>query len=41
MVFGIKMLGEVIGEVFLARVPLNAKVVLGDLIGNPKEAHFH
>ena len=37
----IKVFSEIIGQVFLARVPLNLKIVTVDLIGNPEEMHFH
>jgi hypothetical protein len=37
----IKVFSEVIGKIFLARVPANVEMVSVDLVGNPEESHFH
>ena len=37
----IKVFSEIIGQVFLARVPLNLKIAAVGLIRNPDETHFH
>ena len=36
-----KVFSEVIGKIFLARVPANLEMVSVDLVGNPEESHFH
>ena len=41
MVYTIEVLGEIIGKVLLASVPLYIKISHLDLIGHPKESHFH
>ena len=41
MVHANEMLGEIVGEVLLAWVSLHIKISHLDLIGHPKELHFH
>ena len=41
VVFGIEVLGEVVGKVFLAWVPCDVEVPKGNLVGDTEEPHFH
>jgi hypothetical protein len=41
MVICIKVLGEVVEQVFLARVPCDVEVSEGDLVWDADKSHFH
>jgi hypothetical protein len=41
MMFGTMVLGDVVAEVLCSGVPVNANVLIADLIDDPKVAHFH
>ena len=41
MVFCFKVLGEVVGQVFLARVPCDVDFSEGDLVCDAEKTHFH
>ena len=41
MVLGSMMLGDIVAEVFNARLPLDVNLCVFDLVHDPKVAHFH
>ena len=41
VVLGVEVLGEVVGQVFLARMPVDFEKSSFYLVANPKESHFH
>ena len=37
----VEMLGEIVSNILLARMPLNVKIYLLDLVCGPEESHLH
>ena len=37
----VKVFSEVIGKIFLARLPAHFEMASVDLVGDPEESHFH